>query len=91
MIWLFWNDAVGWSIFLGIWTLLVTPVDNILRPMLIRKSVDLSIFIVLPGVIGGLMTLGIIGVFVGPVVLAVAYNLLEAWVQEGEHRTNDFE
>ena len=91
VIWLFWNDAVGWSIFLGIWTLLVTPVDNILRPMLIRKSVDLSIFIVLPGVIGGLMTLGIIGVFVGPVVLAVAYNLLEAWVQEGEHRTNDFE
>jgi len=91
VIWLFWSDAVGWSIFLGIWTLLVTPVDNILRPMLIRKSVDLSIFIVLPGVIGGLMTLGIIGVFVGPVVLAVAYNLLEAWVQEGEHRTHDFE
>jgi len=91
VIWLFWSDAVGWSIFLGTWTLLVTPVDNILRPMLIRKSVDLSIFIVLPGVIGGLMTLGIIGVFVGPVVLAVAYNLLEAWVQEGEQRTNDFE
>ena len=90
-IWLFWSDATGWAIFLAIWTVLVTPIDNVLRPMLIRKSVDLSIFVVLPGVIGGLMTLGIIGVFVGPVVLAVAYSLLEAWVAEGEHRPNDFE
>lgn len=84
VIWLFWRDATGWAIFLGIWTILVTPIDNILRPMLMRKSVDLSVFVVLPGVIGGLMTLGIIGVFVGPVVLAVTFNLLEAWIKEGE-------
>lgn len=77
--------------FLAVWTVLVTPIDNVLRPILIRKSVDLSIFVVLPGVIGGLMTRSIIGVFVGPVVLAVAYSLLEAWVAEGEHRPHDFE
>jgi predicted PurR-regulated permease PerM len=86
VIWLFWRDATGWAAFLGIWTILVTPIDNILRPMLIRKSVDMSIFVVLPGVIGGLMTLGIIGIFVGPVVLAVAFNLMEAWIKEGEER-----
>ena len=83
-IWLFWSDATGWAVFLSVWTILVTPIDNILRPMLIRKSVDLSLFVVLPGVIGGLITLGIIGVFIGPVVLAVAVSLLEAWIQEGE-------
>jgi predicted PurR-regulated permease PerM len=83
-IWLFWRNETGWAVFLSIWTILVTPIDNILRPMLIRKSVDLSLFVVLPGVIGGLITLGIIGVFVGPVVLAVAFSLLEAWIHEDE-------
>ena len=90
-IWLFWTDSTGWAIFLSIWTILVTPIDNILRPMLIRKSVDLSLFVVLPGVIGGLITLGIIGVFVGPVVLAVAYSLLEAWIQEGDATVEEAE
>lgn len=84
VLWLFWRDATGWAVFLSFWTILVTPIDNILRPSLIRKSVNLPLFVVLPGVIGGLMTLGIIGVFVGPVVLAVAFSLLEAWIQEGE-------
>ena len=88
VIWLFWSGVTGWAIFLTVWTILITPIDNILRPMLIRKSVDLSLFVVFPGVIGGLMTLGIIGVFIGPVVLAVTCNLLVAWIKEGEEAEN---
>jgi predicted PurR-regulated permease PerM len=84
VVWIFWSGYTGWGIFLSVWTLIVSTIDNFLRPMLIRKSVDLPLFLVFPGVIGGLLTLGIIGVFVGPVILAVTYSLLVAWIKEGE-------
>jgi len=67
-----------------VWTVFVSTIDNILRPMLIRKSVDIPLVLVFPCVIGGLITLGIIGVFIGPVILAVAYSLISEWIQEGE-------
>lgn len=84
VLWLFWSGAAGWGIVLLIWTVLVTPIDSFLRPLFIRKSVDIPTLLVLPGVIGGLLTLGIIGVFVGPVILAVTYSLFVDWVKDGE-------
>ena len=57
--------------------------DNLLRPILIRKGVDLPLLLILAGVIGGLIAFGLIGIFLGPTVLAVAFRLLEAWVAEG--------
>jgi len=56
--------------------------DNFLRPMLIRKGADLPLLLIFAGVIGGLIAFGIIGLFVGPVVLAVSYTLLKEWVSE---------
>lgn len=88
VIWLFWNGSTGWGIFLSVWTLLVTPIDNFLRPALIRKSVDIPTLLLLSGVIGGLLTLGIIGVFIGPVILAVTYSLFLDWIKEGEEPDN---
>ena len=87
VIWLFWSDSTGWGIFLGVWAVPVTLIDNYLRPMLIRKTVDIPLLLVFPGVIGGLMTLGIIGVFVGPVVLVVTYSLLATWIKDGEKQS----
>jgi predicted PurR-regulated permease PerM len=58
-------------------------IDNILRPLLIRRGVELSLLLILPGVIGGLLWLGIIGLFVGPVVLAVTSTLIESWIETG--------
>ena len=43
-----------------------------------------QLVLILVGVIGGLLTMGIIGLFIGPVVLAVGYTLLDAWIKEGE-------
>ena len=67
-----------------------TPVtaslDNFLRPLLIRKGADLPLLLIFAGVLGGLLAFGIIGLFIGPVVLAVTYTLLRAWVTEGETR-----
>jgi predicted PurR-regulated permease PerM len=55
--------------------------DNVVRPILIKKGADLPLLLIFAGVIGGLIAFGLIGIFVGPVVLAVAYTLLEAWVR----------
>jgi predicted PurR-regulated permease PerM len=54
--------------------------DNVLRPVLIKKGADLPLLLIIAGVIGGLLAFGLVGLFIGPVVLAVAYTLLVAWV-----------
>ena len=80
-IWLFWNGHTITGTIFSIWAVLVTMIDNFLRPVLIRRGADLPLMLILVGVIGGLIAFGIIGLFVGPVILAVTYTLLKAWVQ----------
>lgn len=80
VIWLFWSGQTGYGVALGAWTLFLGTIDNIISPILMRKAVDLPMLLVFAGVTGGLMTFGIIGLFIGPVVLAVTYTLLDAWV-----------
>ncbi len=58
--------------------------DNFLRPFLIKRGADLPLILILVGVIGGLLALGIIDLFIGPVVLAVGYTLLDAWIKEDD-------
>ena len=82
VIWLFWKDSTGWGIALLVWTVIVGMLDNVLRPMLIRRGADLPLLLIFAGVIGGLLAFGIIGLFVGPVVLAVTYTLLKEWLAE---------
>ena len=53
-----------------------------MRPVLIRKGADLPLLLIFAGVVGGLTSFGLIGIFVGPVVLAVAHTLLSAWIDE---------
>jgi predicted PurR-regulated permease PerM len=60
----------------------------VLRPILIKRGADLPLLLIFAGVIGGLITFGLVGIFVGPVVLAVTYTLLENWVLDGERRAN---
>ena len=82
VIWLFWGDHnMAGSVLLA-WTVVVGTLDNVLRPLLIKKGADLPLLLVFAGVIGGLIALGIVGIFIGPVVLAVAFTLLKAWVEE---------
>lgn len=80
--WLFLHEATGWGTFLLVWSLVVGTMDNYLRPMLIRRGADLPLLLVFAGVIGGLMSFGLVGLFIGPVVLAVARVLLVAWMAE---------
>jgi predicted PurR-regulated permease PerM len=82
-IWLFWSGSSGRGVFLLVCTVVVGTMDNVIRPILIKKGADLPLLLIFTGVVGGLMAFGLIGLFVGPVVLAVAHKLLEAWVQDG--------
>ena len=80
VIWLYWAYGPLWGTILLVFTVPAMMIDNFIRPVLIRKGVDLSLVLILPGVIGGLIAFGIIGLFIGPVVLAVTYTLLKVWV-----------
>jgi predicted PurR-regulated permease PerM len=83
VIWLYWKGDPVWGTVLLVWTIGVGSIDNIVRPLLIRKGVDLPLLLIFTGVIGGLIAFGIVGLFIGPVVLAVVYRLIETWVLEG--------
>jgi predicted PurR-regulated permease PerM len=86
-IWLFWSGDTGWAIVLAIWTAFVGTMDNFLRPWLIKKGANLPMLLIFAGVVGGLIAFGLVGIFIGPVVLAVTYTLLGAWMDERSGRT----
>ena len=78
--------AVGFLI----WAILVAPVDNILKPILLGRGVDVPMLIIFVGAIGGFLHEGIIGLFIGAVVLALGYKLFLAWVTEDSPADNGF-
>jgi predicted PurR-regulated permease PerM len=82
VIWLYWSGQNGWGTFMLACAIVVTTMDNFLRPILIRASADLPLLLVFVGVIGGLIAFGLVGIFIGPVVLTVAYTLLKTWIAE---------
>src|SRR5512134_5746 len=84
VIWLYWKDGALWGTILLIVSIIALTIDNVIRPVLIRKGADLPLVMIFAGVIGGLITFGVLGLFIGPVVLAVTYTLLETWVLSGK-------
>jgi predicted PurR-regulated permease PerM len=80
-IWVFYNGSTGWGVFMLVWTVVVGALDNVLRPVLIKRGADLPLLLIFAGVIGGLLGFGLVGIFVGPVILAVSYTLIDAWIE----------
>jgi predicted PurR-regulated permease PerM len=81
-IWLVQNGAAGWAIFLVAWALLAGILtDNVLKPLLIGKSSKVPYILIMVGVLGGAMVFGLLGVFIGPTLLAVAHAVLRDWVK----------
>ena len=87
--WMYWQGNSTWATVLLIWSLFVASLDNILRPMLIKRGADLPLLLILVGVLGGLLTFGLIGIFVGPVALAVTYTLMQSWLDEEDSEETD--
>ncbi|ERK10309.1 MAG: AI-2E family transporter YdiK [Pantoea sp.] len=89
IIWLYWSGDTTWGTVLLVWSCVVGTLDNVLRPMLIRMGADLPMILILSGVIGGLVAFGMIGLFIGPVVLAVSYRLVSVWMHEAPAPDDD--
>ena len=62
----------------------VNLIDNVLRPLLMGRGLETPIIVILIGVIGGTISLGLTGLFLGPIILAVIWELLMAWIRERE-------
>lgn len=79
-IWLFHQGSPGWGIFMLAWGLVVSSLDNFVKPWLISQGSDLPFLLIFFGVIGGAFTFGFIGVFLGPTLLAVGFRLVQEWI-----------
>ncbi len=79
-IWLFQQGELGWAVFVAVWGFfLVSTVDNVIKPFIISRGSRLPFAVVLLGVLGGVLAFGVIGVFLGPTLLALGYRLLSEW------------
>lgn len=84
VMWLYWSGQTVGATILLIVGVVAIGVDNVIRPLLIRRGANLPLLLIFAGVIGGLIAFGVIGLFIGPVVLTVAYTLLARWVAEAD-------
>ncbi|MBE3636962.1 AI-2E family transporter [Mangrovicoccus algicola] len=87
IIWAWFAMATGWAVLFTIVMLPVMVVDNVLRPMLMARGLETPMLVILVGVLGGMFAYGLIGLFIGPVILAVFYELVTAWVNAAEPET----
>lgn len=79
-VWLFAQGRPGWGIFMALWgTLGISGVDNIVKPYLISHESKTPFVLIFCGVIGGAFAFGLVGVFLGPTLLAVTFRLIEEW------------
>lgn len=79
VIWLFHQGSTGWAIFMLVWGLALSSVDNVVKPWLISQGSATPFILIFFGVLGGALGFGVIGVFLGPTLLAVAYRLIDEW------------
>jgi predicted PurR-regulated permease PerM len=79
MIWLYQTGAPGWALFLLVWGFGISSIDHFLKPWLISQGSALPFILIFFGVVGGVLTFGFIGVFLGPTLLAVGYRLVLDW------------
>ncbi len=84
MVYVFGNSSTTTAVIFMIYGIIVSGSDAVLKPMLLGRGVDVPMLVILLGAIGGMMLSGIIGLFVGAVVLALFYQLLVAWMHGGE-------
>lgn len=80
VIWLYRLDATLTATLLLLWSIVIGALDNVMRPWLISRGVRLPLLLILCGVVGGMLAFGLVGLFIGPVVLAVTMVMLRTWV-----------
>src|SRR5579862_9563825 len=80
--WLHFHGEDGWAIFMVIYGIFViSSVDNFVKPILMSRAGNLSMLLVVLGVFGGAIAFGFIGLFIGPALLALAWNIFKTWLE----------
>jgi len=87
--WLFHQGSTGWGVFMVIWGIAVSTIDNFIKPWLISQGSNLPFLLIFFGVLGGALAFGFIGVFLGPTLLAVGWRLVAEWASAGSIRPRD--
>ena len=80
--WLFYQGETGWAIFTSLLGITINVLDNLIKPLLIGRGAGVPIWVIFIGVIGGLLTIGFIGIFIGPLVMAAGYSMVMGWLSE---------
>ena len=78
-VWLFGQDQQVWGVFMILWGLVVSIIDNFIKPFLIGVGVAMPLSLTILGVFGGFVAFGFLGLFIGPTLIAIGFTLLEAW------------
>ena len=88
-IWLFYQGETGWALFISVLGIIINVLDNLIKPLLIGRGAGTPIWVIFIGVIGGLLTIGFIGIFIGPLVMAAGYSIVMGWLSEedGAHES----
>jgi predicted PurR-regulated permease PerM len=77
--WLYRQGSIGWAVFMMAWGLMVAMLDNVVKPLLISRGGSTPMILVMLGVLGGALAFGVIGMFLGPTLVALGYSLFEQW------------
>jgi predicted PurR-regulated permease PerM len=77
--WLFAQDQQVWGIFMIVWGVFVSTVDNFIKPWLIGFGIEMPMSLTILGVFGGFLAFGFLGLFIGPTLIAIMFTLLQAW------------
>ena len=77
--WLFEQDQPAWGVFMIVWGVLVSTIDNVIKPWLIGFGIHMPMSLTILGVFGGFLAFGFLGLFIGPTLIAITFILLRAW------------
>ena len=77
--WLYRQGSTAWAVFIMAWGLMVAALENVVKPLLISRGGSTPMILVMLGVLGGALSFGVIGMFLGPTLVALGYSLFEQW------------
>jgi predicted PurR-regulated permease PerM len=84
-LWLMGSGHIAWGVFLGVYGVVaVSGADSVIRPWFIARGAHLPFLLTILGVLGGVLAFGLLGIFLGPVLLGVGFTLMNEWAKAEE-------
>lgn len=86
-VWLSYQGETGWALFTAVLGVIINILDNFIKPLLIGRGAGVPLWIIFIGVIGGILTIGFVGIFIGPLIMAAGYSIITGWLAENAQQT----